>query len=102
MNTLTAGSQKMIKFEMHEELTDEVLQRLWDQNISMDDWDYVLFLEEKYKDRFYLQEEDNELMIVNSTSFYIDSLLQGCCANKWFYVKDFMGRSGILGVAYHA
>jgi len=88
-----------MKFEFYETLEDEVIDSLWKQNVNMDDWDYMLFFPEKYKAEFPVGFDDINL---EPRSYNVDRLLNGCCSNKWYPVKDFMGKQGILGVAYHA
>lgn len=95
----------MIKFEFYDpdSVNDELIQSLWDQNVCMDDWDYMLFfpdgfenwMDEAYRSRHFI----NELRPKNST---LERLLTGCCFNKWYAVANFNGRTGILGVSYHS
>lgn len=88
----------MIKFEMHEKLSNHVIEALWEQEVNMDDWDYVLFVENEYKNQF-IEERDGTLTPKN---YDVEHLLHGCCDNKWYSVTDFFGKPGIIGVAYHA
>lgn len=94
----------MIKLEMHETLPDHVIESLCKQNVFMDDWDYVLFVDNEYKDHFRIYESqfDRSEDIILAKSYEVRDLLHGCCQNVWYEVKDFFGRPGILGVAYHA
>jgi hypothetical protein len=87
----------MIKFEMHEHLADEVLDSLRDAKINVDDWDYVLFIEQEYEHQFVILDEGLE-----PRSYEVQGLLHGSCGNCWYYVMDFMGRTGIIGIAYHS
>lgn len=87
----------MIKFEMHEKLADEVLDCMREEGISVDDWDYVLFVDTEYEHHFVLVDEKLE-----PRSYEVEGLLHGSCSNNWHYVMDFMGRKGILGIAYHS
>jgi len=95
----------MIKFEywLPEELNEEQKDALWAEDVCMDDIDYMLFFEEleivkpviPHRLRYFKYK-------IEPVDAQIECLLHGCCENKWYEVKDFCGRSGILGVAYHA
>lgn len=95
----------MIKFEFHEDLDRETIDSLWEQDIDMDDWDYVLFVPKKYESEFEKDEDSwrgqGRLGTVRPKSCQVDRLMNGSCANVWYTCK-FMGKQGILGVAYHA
>ena len=87
---------------MYEKLSDEIIDDLWSQEIDMDDWDYVLFLEEQFKDEFFSENQFDLRGNLQCNSWQIDKLLQGGCSNVWYSIKDFMGRKGVLGIAYHS
>lgn len=89
----------MIKFEMHETLADEVLDCLRSQDINIDDWDYMLFVEEHFEHEFAMHQESR---IMEPLSHEVEGLLHGSCSNIWYSLTDFMGRKGILGIAYHS
>jgi hypothetical protein len=91
----------MIRFEMHETLDQETILKLWDQNIIMDDWNYVLFIDEEFNSEFLEIPHFPTTILLHPKSIYISDLLQGSYENRWYAVNDFMGRKGILGVAYH-
>lgn len=92
----------MIKFEMHETLPNHVIDRLWEQKVDMDDWDYVLFVEDEYRTHFRECVEDGLRGNMQAKSYEVECLLHGCCYNAWYSIDDFFARKGILGVAYHA
>lgn len=93
----------MIKFEFHDILDEETIEALWDQDVNMDDWDYLLFVPKKFKNQFQDIEEDVGVRGKKEPiSYQIAGLLNGRCANAWYPVKNFKGKKGIVGVAYHA
>jgi hypothetical protein len=75
-----------MKLEYHDDLPRNIIDKLWEQNVNCDDWDYMIFL---MSDR----EPDHK---------FTENLLHGCCDNVWYKVTDFFGKAGMLGVAYHA
>lgn len=83
----TMKKNNMIKLQFFNELSRELIDQLWEQKVCMDDWDYGLFIE-----------SSEELLLEHD----LENLLHGCCYNKWYFVKDFKGKSGMLGLAYHA
>jgi hypothetical protein len=87
-----------MKFEFYERLDDDTIEALWKQYVCMDDWDYILFVPIQPELPFTKDRDDN----VVSDSYQIDRLLNGCCQNRWYQVKNFRGKEGIIGVAYHA
>ena len=94
----------MIKFEYYDntELTDEERDALWDQDVCMDDWDYMLFHEvEGDLDKLEWIEHQDLMSCFTRPDSNIERLLTGCCYNLWYKVKNFKGRKGVLGVAYH-
>lgn len=60
---------------------------LWEQGVNMDDWNYILFLPDSEAAGFYGN---------------LSELLTGPCDNVWHRVRNFNGRPGLLGIAYHA
>lgn len=88
----------MIKFEMYERLPEDCYESLWNQGVSMDDWDYLLFVPKEYEKHFSIDSEGE----LSPKWYSLEKLLQGSCTNKWYEVKDFVGREGFIGVAYHA
>ncbi len=91
----------MIKFEFYEpaNLQQQEIKSLWLQDINMDNWDYMLFFENE--DDFSIGDEIFKL-VVHPKNFNVGNLLSGCCANIWYPVKNFHGRKGIIGIAYHS
>jgi len=92
-----------MEFEFYDsssrKFTREVIDSLWDQNIDMDDWDYMLFFAIEYAADFPLGWDK---VHIEPSNYTISRLLTGCCRNRWYPVKDFFGKQGFLGVAYHA
>lgn len=84
-------------YEGYPEVSRELCDSLWKQGVCMDDWDYLLFIPNPPAD-FMIRDEDGD----KPSSWYFQRLLTGCCDNKWYSVADFNGRSGVVGVAYHA
>lgn len=82
-----------------DEITREIIDSLWKQNVDMDDWDYMIFFEAKYKAEFPTGWDD---ITIEPKNYNVARMLNGCCRNKWYPVKDFMGKKGFLGIAYHA
>ncbi len=92
--------KKPIKFEFYERetITDEELNKLSNQGVCTDDWDYMIFIEQKIN----IQEIDGFEITLKPLSYNLCNLLRGCCTNTWYEVKNFYAKSGILGVAYHS
>ncbi len=96
-----------MKFEFYDseskEITQEFIDHLWKLDICMDDWDYMLFFESGFKTWEDEPCHSNMWTIeLRPTNSHIECLLNGYCYNKWYPIDDFMGKKGILGVAYHA
>lgn len=91
-----------MKFEFYDmassDITTKVVLHLADQGVCMDDWDYMLFFETKYKREFPKEWDCG----IEPRNYNVQQLLRGCCSNKWYVVDDFLGRKGFLGVAYHS
>lgn len=90
----------MIRFEMYEDLDDEVMDSLRDQYVDMDDWDYMLFVEDCFREHFSPEQHTSSILVPNSHK--VEGLLNGSCSNLWYAIDNFMGQKGILGVAYHS
>ena len=92
-----------MKFEFYDsrddKFTREVCDCLWEQNVNMDDWDYMLFFPIEYEASFPKGWDNIQ---IQPSNYNIDRLLCGCCSNKWYPVTNFLGKKGFLGVAYHA
>lgn len=92
----------MINIEYYEELEREIIDSLWDQDIDMDDWDYLLFIPKKFSKEFREcachTEKKNERI---PEKYNLSRILTGSCRNVW-YECTFKGKSGYLGIAYHA
>lgn len=85
------------------ELPDEVFPSLEDQGVIVNKgWDYCIFLEEKYMYKFSLFEGERNRngSELETNSYTLSKILNGCSDNRWYLVKDFLGKKGILGVAY--
>ncbi len=80
----------MIRFEYYDASHEEVYQWLAETDIERDDYDYVLF---------------SECSVGKSRSIIIlmkEQFLHGCCSNECYYVEDFFGKNGVIGIAYHS
>ena len=89
-----------MKFEYYSEIQSDIAKKLKGQGVCMDDWDYMLFFEE---DEIELVTERKRWRVeLTPKDDGVSRLLTGRCSNRWYPVNDFMGRKGILGVAYHA
>ena len=85
-------------FYDREGLGGEDIDDLWNQGVCMEDWDYVLFFEAKYKSEF---PEGFDDISIEPSNYNISRLLSGSSSNKWYPVDKFKGKKGIVGVAYH-
>lgn len=95
----------MITFEYHEDISGKIIDELWDQKVDMDDWDYLLFVDEEYAEHFEPNEREDYYRGTHeprSSCQHFEKLLQGCCTNAWYKVENFNGKKGFLGIAYHA
>jgi hypothetical protein len=89
-----------MKFEYYSEIQSDIAKKLSEQGVSTDDWDYMLFFEE---DEIELVRERKRWRVeLTPKDDGVSRLLTGRCSNIWYPVNDFMGRKGVLGVAYHA
>jgi len=102
-----------------DELTQEDIDSLWNQNVCMDDWDYIVFAPEdsitpvEYEDHEYEYDphfpKDWRMMVKVSISkirytqneYVFDRILVGCCSNSW-YRAEFRGQVYAIGIAYHS
>jgi hypothetical protein len=101
------------KIILHDDLTKEEIEALWDLGVNMDDWDYMILadpdiLEEEEVDTIEYNEIDGAWIPVERKKirFYpknwqMGRLLTGCCDNVWYKV-EFRGEEMAIGVAYHA
>ena len=80
-----------------DELTRKDIDSFWNQNVCMDDWDYIVLAPEKSIE----QCEGAEGLEYNPTEYTLERILVGCCSNRW-YSAMFRGKKYAVGVAYHA
>lgn len=80
-------------------LTRQEKDFLWDQNVNMDDWDYMLLLPSDTEVTKYTNEYDKET--VEPNNYEVNRLLTGCCSNRWYYIT-FRGDKYLAGIAYHS
>ena len=90
-----------IEFYDCEEIDRETADELWEQGVPLEDYDYCLFILHTFKSEFDEISIDDKIQYV-PINFNIGRLLGGSCANNWYPVKNFRGKRGILGVAYHS
>jgi hypothetical protein len=103
------------KIILHDDLTKEEVDALWDLGVNMDDWDYMILadpdiLEEEEVDTLeseyseakggWIQEERKKIRFYPK-DWQMERLLTGCCDNVWYKV-GFRGEEMAIGVAYHA
>ena len=94
-----------------DELTGEDVEEFWQQNVDMDDWDYIVLapvetIEEEVEkwheyDWNKGREVERERTAWTQKEYALDRLLTGCCHNEW-YKATFRGEVYAVGVAYHA
>lgn len=79
-----------IVFEYFESFHKGLYEWLGDREMNRDDYDYAIFVQCSNVDQMKIQR------------ILIERLLHGCCSNECFYVEDFFGKNGVLGIAYHS
>jgi hypothetical protein len=86
-------------FVKPDDITRQEKDFFWDQDIDMDDWDYMLLLPLDTEVTKYVSEYDR--VVIEPISYEITRLLTGCCSNKWRY-GTFRGDKYLIGIAYHS
>ena len=86
-------------FEIYTDLSEKYILSLSDQGVDVDDWDYLLFFPANGT-RAILPYGFKEGPIEPKENA-LGRLLNGSYKNVWYFVDNFMGRSGVIGVAYH-
>ncbi len=76
------------------EISNEEREDLWNQDVNMDDIDYMLIVDKI--DEF---EINGKSIILQNWTF--NQMLTGVCNNEWYKV-NFRGETVIMGVAYQA
>ena len=88
-----------IKFFTPNDLDDCDADCLWEQNINMDDWDYM-FLFPAGSVKMNTIVYDNEV-VFEPEDYTVSNLLRGCCDNRW-YQGMYQEEPYIIGIAYHS
>ena len=83
-------------FMQYEDVPKDVRQSLWDQNISLDDVDYLLIT--KDIDMFIDDPAEPQQVIPNE--YDIERLINRGNDYKWFKAAIY-GKDVVVGVAYH-
>lgn len=88
-----------ILFINSDELTREERNAFWDQNINMDDWDYMVLLPSD----FPAQPKPNEynMPLVTIEDYSVERLLRDNYKNRW-YRGVFRGKEYVIGITYHS
>lgn len=94
-----------------DEITDEEINDLWNQDICMEDWDYIVLApvdsiypyisEEEILYATYTPEERGERTEYRTNEYACQQILVGCSFNRW-YLGKFRGTEYAIGIAYHA
>lgn len=101
-----------MKLEYLEDLTDKEQSTLREQEVCLDDWDYMLIVydvdqfQETEEDREYYsavthKDELKKVKVYSPKLWHLDRLLTGCCSNIWYKIK-WKGKFVMLGAAYHS
>ena len=90
-------------FTQYEDIPEDVRQSLWDQNISLDDVDYLLIT--TAIDQFSDIVDDSieatyEAPQVRPNEYDIERLINRADNNRW-YKAIIYGRDVVVGIAYH-
>ena len=84
-------------------LTRAEIEALWDQDVCMDDWDYMLVIDVGVTEFSECPDDADEVPRTKyePVSYTLGRLMVGCCDNRW-YKAQFRGADRMIGVAYHA
>lgn len=89
----------------YQDLTAKEADEFWAQGVCMDDWDYMILVENPDEVLATYQESDEEpgeeQTRYTPKVYDFDRMLVGCCSNVWYRAK-FRGKEYAIGVAYHA
>jgi len=97
---MTEPLKPLHTFEFYAELPEEAQDSLRSEGIEMSDWDYILFFPFLGKKALVPTTfRGGPLQVKDET---LGRLLTGCYKDEWYYVDDFCGRSGVIGIAYHS
>lgn len=88
-------------FLQYEDLTENEIVDLWNQNVDLDDWDYMLVTDDLTKFKRNEDKEYDESEYAPIDEWCVPKLLLGCCRNVWYRVK-FREKMQMMGVAYHS
>jgi len=93
---------KILYISRYDDITRDEIQSFWDQDVRMDDWDYMLLIEDP-DGNFLTRNEppDYSEAQLCPTIYGIHELLHGCCFNRW-YRATFREIKYAVGIAYHS
>lgn len=84
------------------DLTKEDQDSFWSQGVDLDDWDYMILIEDPEEK---ILRKNNDGMYADGKfcpkDYDLERLLVGCCSNRWYKAK-FREKKYAIGVAYHA
>jgi len=89
-----------ISYESDDYDQDDV-DSFWDQNICMDDWDYIILAPVNVLTEVDAKNWEDKPIKKYVASYPLERLRVGCCDNVW-YKGTFRGVEYAVGVAYHA
>ena len=85
-----------IKMLFDSDFTEKDRDNLRNQGVSLNDWDYMVIVEDDLGILFHIYEGEWQPSING-----LGSILNGVCENRWYKIK--IGRKIVMvGVAYHA
>lgn len=88
-------------FLQYEDLTRDEIEDLWNQNVDLDDWDYMLVTDDLTQFKLNEDKEEYDESEYIPIEWCVSKLLTGCCRNVWYRVK-FREKMQMMGVAYHS
>ena len=88
-----------LEFFEPDDLSSDIVEKLWNQSVDLDDWDYLLITTDL--DSFEEVEDEDGRITWSPTSSTIERLLTGCCSNIWYKIS-WRGKKAMVGVAYHS
>jgi hypothetical protein len=86
-----------------DELTHQDIDAFWEQDVNMDDWDYIVLAPPETITATQRRDEWNgtECTEWDQQVYEFDRILVGSSSNRW-YKAAFRGKEYAVGVAYHA
>jgi len=91
----------LIEFLTPNDLTEKERQGFWDQDISMDDWNYMLIVPPNALHQVEYDEQEKADRYWEPKKFYLDNMLDYTLESKWFNNILFRGKMVGVGIVYH-